>query len=251
MSINLSHYLQTTDSNHNTPKVAKSSSRNSFSSQSKSRLKILKSPSKPLLRPRYNKSKDKLSPETKNIAISLNKHKLEEFCVVPLCLKELRFDNNPGHKLECDCKIKKIHYEPYTIHVISDYKLFVSCRSAANDFPALLKHKIHAILSVGVEPNYFPSIKGGYFLIDFDGNSLLKPLQAATRFLNAMLKRGNVLVHCESGNSKSGIILMTYLLKEKKLTYIIALELIRKVRPFFKISEEQEKYIKAYENNKN
>jgi len=43
--------------------------------------------------------------------------------------------------------------------------------------------------------------------------------------------RGNVLVHCTAGVSRSASIVIAYLMKEKKLSYIKAFNYVQKIRP--------------------
>jgi hypothetical protein len=144
-----------------------------------------------------------LSPETRNLAISLNKHKLEDVSLRPHYLKDIEIDLVLEHKKECQCEISEVEYQKYTIHCIGEFKIFISCKYAASDLPQLTKHKIGSILTIGEEPKCFPSIKGGYCKVAFDGISILRPLQQMTRFLNAKLKSENVLVHCENCLIKS------------------------------------------------
>ena len=252
MSIDLSSYITKNNSNPNSPTpLTRKGMRQMIRSNSSSNIK--KSPSSLIMSSPYaNKhTKETFSPATKNIAINLNKHKLEEPSSGIQFLQEMHNDNNPDHKKQCDCNITEIQYHQYVEFPISDFRLFISCRYSANDFPELIKNRIYAILSIGENPKHFPAIKGGYYNILYDGLSLLKPLQVTTRFLNAKLKLGNVLVHCDTGNNQSCILIMAYLLKELKLAYQCVFMLIKDARPHFTLTSKEELYLKCYEHKKN
>ena len=202
---------------------------------------------------RSKHSNIKLSPETKNIAISLNKHKLdeEENMLRPSYLAQpLPPQQNFLHKKECDCLISEFSFSMYTSFSFDAKKIFVSCKKAASDLPSLQRFNINAVLSFGDQPNPYPCIKGGYFRIEIQENSLTKPLAQASRFLTAQLKIGNVLVHCDTGNTVSCIILLAYILKETKITYSTALQAMKKARPYLNITSDQEKFIRSYDQNK-
>ena len=192
-----------------------------------------------------------MSPKTKSIAISLNKHKFDEVSQRPQLLQEIENNENDlGHRNECSCEIKEIQYKDYTLNVVGDYKLFISCKYAASDFPDLIKHKIDAILSVGDEPKHFSSISGGYMRLLPSHSSLNKPLMILSRFLNAKLKVGNVLVHCDSGNRHSGILIIAYLLRETKMVYQCAFDIVKRARPYFYITYDEEKLVKCYDHTR-
>lgn len=193
-----------------------------------------------------------LSPETKNIAINLNKDKLEEEenMLRPRYLaQKLGQNTSHSHKSECTCEITEMCYDLCTPHLISPYKIFISCRYGASNLPSLMRNNIHSVLSIGESPNTYPRITGGYYQIVHEG-TLSKTLFAACRFLNLQLTKGNVLIHCDSGNNISGVILMAYILMETNLTYLQVLGLLKKARPNFYLNEEQETYVKTYDNNK-
>ncbi|OMJ81403.1 hypothetical protein SteCoe_18136 [Stentor coeruleus] len=192
----------------------------------------------------------KLSPETKNIALDISKKKIEEDenLLRPKYLaQQLPSGPDKSHKNECNCKIAEIPYNLHTSYIISFNKIFISCRVAAGDFPSLLKFNIYAVLTFGEEPNHFPSLKGGYLKINYDGHSFGKTFVMASRFLNTQITKGNVLIHDDSGNGICCVIIMAYLIKETKISYSNMIELMGKIRPNFKPDSGQEKYIRSFE----
>jgi hypothetical protein len=192
----------------------------------------------------------KLSPETKSIALDISKKKIEEDedLLRPKYLaQQLPSGPDKSHKSECNCKIAEIPYNLYTSYIISFNKIFISCRIAAGDFPSLLKFNIFAVLTFGEDPNHFPSLRGGYLKINYDNYSFGKTFVMASRFLNAQIAKGNVLIHDDTGNGISCVIIMAYLLKETKISYLNMMELMGKIRPNFKPDSNQEKFIRSFE----
>ena len=256
MSTDLTKYLNSSASPGSSPSSTSKSGKNfspmnrSFSNRLK---KIGGSSKKIMMSSRSTKRKrTNLSPETKNIAINLNKHKLEEEenMLRPKYLtQKLTQAVNLSHKHECNCDIKEVPYQLLTPHHISTYKIFLSCRTAASNLPDLIKYSIHAVLSIGEQPNHYPSITGGYFQIVHDG-SLRRTLFLSMRFLNTQLFTGNILIHCDTGNKLSVVILMAYLLSETKMTYLQVMGLLKQVRPNAKITGEEENFIRGYDSNK-
>jgi protein tyrosine phosphatase len=195
-------------------------------------------------------SRESLSPETRNIAILLSKHKMEEeVAFQPAIVKDPEFYKDDQHKLICNCKISEVDFKKMVSVQIGEYKLFISCKYAASDLTELIEKKIMAILSVGELPKCYPMIKGGYFHLDFSGVAIFNALQQATRFLNAKLRTGNVLVHCEDGNKKSVILIIAYLLKETRLTFRAVSDLMKKCRPHYSLSQDQELYLRKFDKN--
>ena len=197
-----------------------------------------------------SRSRESLSPETRNIAYCLSKHKMEEESIFqPTMVKDPEFSKDDHHKQICNCKITEIDFKKMVSVQIGEYKLFVSCKFAASDLTELIEKKIMAILSVGELPKCYPMIKGGYFHLDFSGVAIFKALQQATRFLNAKLRTGNVLVHCEDGNKKSVILVIAYLLKETRLTFRAISELLKSCRPFYSLNPDEELYLRKFDKN--
>jgi hypothetical protein len=253
MSTDLTKYLISSNSTSLSPSQGKKNLSPIVRNSSYNRIKTNNSSKKSKWSKRFNKSRIKLSPQTKSIAINLNKHKLEEEqeLLRPKYLAQaLPPPLNASHKKECGCEIAEVPYSLYTVYTISQYSIFVSCKFAASNLPNLIKHNINAVLCIGNEPNFFPSIRGGYFKINIDGNSLLKPLTIAFRFLNSQLSVGNVLIECETGNTLSCITIVAYLLKETKLNYTCAYELVKQVRPCVKFTKDEEKFIRSFDQNK-
>lgn len=248
MSINLSEYLSgsSTPTNANKKFSPKHRTTSNKTMKKNSRQNFL------LGSRQTHKQSIKFSPETKNIALNISKKKIEddENLLRPNYLaQQLPSGPDKSHKNECNCKIADIPYHQYANYIISFNKIFISCRVAAGDFPSLIKYNIYSVLTLGEDPNHFPSLKGGYSKLNIDNNTCGKNFVLASRFLNTQLGKGNVLVHDDSGNGMSCVIVMAYLLKETKISYSSLLELMKNIRPNFKPDAFQEKFIKSYEHS--
>ena len=249
MSTNLSRYLNSSTS----PISSQRSSKKNLSPDSlkmKKKLKFNGISKRILMSTRASTKKHtKLSPETRDLTINLNKYKLEEnqnTLRPKYFTHNLPDQRNNIHKQECDCEIVEVAYRLYTARTIGLGKIYISCKFAASNWPSLMKYNIMAVLSIGEEPNHYPTIKGGYFKIQHDG-SLLRTITLGSRFLSSQLINRNVLVHCDSGNHLSGLVIIAFL-QELRLNYNKLIELIKKTRPFFNITSEEETIIKGFEN---
>jgi hypothetical protein len=237
----------------------------SFGSPNKNLSPILRSKSNknPLVKSRPNrliispqkeeaKAQFKISQETKTLAINLNKHKLEEeenFLKPQYVTQLLSRTAKNKHRLECDCFISEVQYQMYASQLLTLNKLFICCRTAASDLPQLLSNNIHSIISIGEEPNNFPSIRGGYKNLPFEGSyhKLVAPVFA---FLTSQNFKGNVLVCDESGKGAACVMVMCFLMKYLKINYIAMIEIMKNSRKHFTIGEAEENFIKAFDQHK-
>ena len=131
-------------------------------------------------------------------------------------------------------------------------KIYVSDIRAANDLTLLRHNNIYAILTFGEQnaPSNFASIKGGYLTISLEDNSsavLLKELRTVERFLENKLKKGNVLVHCFQGKSRSCAAVVGFLMKKFSLSYNTAFDVVKKGHPQVDISPQFVKQLKQLE----
>jgi dual specificity phosphatase 12 len=102
------------------------------------------------------------------------------------------------------------------------YGIFVSGLAAANDFTQLSHHSIKAVLSIGAqnEPAHYSTVTGGYLTVplETDTQDLRPHFNAAFRFLEVQLQRGNVLVHCFHGISRSCAVVAGFFIKAYKFS---------------------------------
>ena len=199
-----------------------------------------------------SKSQFKLSQQTKNLAINLNKHKLDEeesFLKPQYVTQQLSKTSKTQHKFECNCVISEVAYQNHCSQLLTYFKIFVSCRSAASDFPQLITNNIYSILSIGEEPNNFPSIRGGYKNIQFDGNfsKLVAPVFA---FLSSQILKGNVLVCDETGRGPAFVMLMCYVMKFFKVGFDSMLEIMKSIKGNLNIGLEEESFIRDFDHHK-
>lgn len=197
------------------------------------------------------KTRESVSFETRNMAISLNKHRLENRDYQVSVMPRPEVGNVVEHRSYCNCLISEIEFKRSAFGEFGQGNLFISCRVAASDYTILYQHSIFAVLSIGQLPKCYPTIKGGYLSLDFAGNNLFKPLQQTCKFLNAKLKTGNVLVHCEDGYKKSVILIMAYLMKELRINYDWTYDIMKKARPYLELNSEQIACLKKYDKSEN
>jgi len=67
---------------------------------------------------------------------------------------------------------------------------------------------------------------------DFPRENIIKHLDAAHDFIDSAIKQGNnILVHCSAGVSRSASIVISYVMKVKKIDYSDAYLLVKTARP--------------------
>ena len=134
--------------------------------------------------------------------------------------------------------------------------LYVGSMGGASNLDELKRNNITHVLNVTSEvPNYFENsteIKIKYAhenLIDTCDSDILQNglLEKCINFItNAIDLGGSVLVHCQAGMSRSGAMVIAYLMKSQKLTYDDAIAKVRSIRPCVCPNIGFERQIKKY-----
>jgi len=118
------------------------------------------------------------------------------------------------------------------------------------------KNKITHILNVSTEvPNYFEKsndIKITYKNEPFDDseatdiltNGILK--HCIDFITDAINNNGNVFVHCRAGMSRSGAIIVAYLMQIQKINYVDALKIAKSIRECIHPNKGFERQLKEY-----
>lgn len=141
------------------------------------------------------------------------------------------------------------------IHKICD-GLYIGSMGAASNLNGLKQNNITHVLNVATEvPNYFENsdeIEIKYVhenLMDTADSDILQNgmLEKCIAFItNAIESGGHVLVHCQAGMSRSGAMVVAYLMKSQKLTYDDAVAKTRRIRPCVYPNVGFERQIKKY-----
>lgn len=77
---------------------------------------------------------------------------------------------------------------------------------------------------------------------------LVEEMESILDYIDTCSKRGDaVAVHCRAGLGRTGTVLACYLIARKEMPYERALEQIRKLEPLFVQSQEQVKFLSAWE----
>jgi len=134
--------------------------------------------------------------------------------------------------------------------------LFLGSEQNALDINELDYHNISFILNCGFEcENTSHNKKYSYLklnikdLADFDIKSFFKE---AHDFINkAKFNSKNILIHCFAGLSRSPSIVISYLMKELKYSYIDAYNYVKEKRPQIKINIDFLLILKKYEKELN
>jgi len=129
-----------------------------------------------------------------------------------------------------------------TIKILKDDKtpidiiphLYLGSIGSASNLVELQKYNItHIICCAAGIQNFFPD-KFKYYnlkLLDTEKEDIKKYFNEAYTFIDDAIKNnGNVLVHCHAGVSRSVTIIISYIMKAKKMSLDKTLELIRAKR---------------------
>lgn len=110
--------------------------------------------------------------------------------------------------------------------------LYLGDKAAAADAAALAKHKITAIVTVASELAV-PEDSFWRFQVALEDTpeaDLLSRLPTLLASIHGELGKGNVLVHCRLGVSRSAATVIAYLMRYRGLAYELAFERVKRKR---------------------
>ncbi len=120
-------------------------------------------------------------------------------------------------------------------HIID--KLFASSKEIADDDNVLINNQIKIIISLNNQKpiNKIDNIK--YYIFDIEDNPNFDIIKYCNQIYDIIensqdnKESENILIHCDAGVSRTGTILIFYLMKKYKYTYNKAFEFIKLKRP--------------------
>jgi len=129
------------------------------------------------------------------------------------------------------------------------YGLFLSGLPKEIFHKTLLKNNFYGVLSLLEIPIKYPNDFEHKLIIieDFGDENIAKHFEPCIEFIDQCRSKGNVLVHCASGVSRSATIVIAYLMKKNKWKYQEALEYVRKRRNIIEPNEGFVKQLKSWE----
>jgi len=84
-------------------------------------------------------------------------------------------------------------------------------------------------------------------LEDWTGEDILSSFSHAYEFIEMAKSKGNVLVHCAAGVSRSAAIVISYIMKSKRLSYVEARSIVEKGRSCIRPNRSFIRQLKLYE----
>ena len=148
-------------------------------------------------------------------------------------------------------RISEIPYKKYLEVEGFLYNLYISDARTANDLAELQNYHIHALLTFGQsnDPSKYTFLKGGYLCLPLEDSSmdLILIMDKVSKFIDTYLCKGNILVHCCHGNSRSCAAIVGYFIKKYKITFECALELVKKGRTTANIDYILERQLRRIE----
>jgi len=112
--------------------------------------------------------------------------------------------------------------------------LYLGSIGSASNLKELQKCKITHIVCCGENiKNFFPD-KFKYFnipILDSDKEDIKKYFESSYKYIDEAIKnKGNVLVHCHAGVSRSSSFVIAYIMKSQKKKYDTALDIVKSKR---------------------
>merc|ERR1711862_115235 len=74
-------------------------------------------------------------------------------------------------------------------------------------------------------------------VMDSGDNNIQKHFESSFKFIESALKKGNVLVHCLVGISRSATLVIAYLMKKRKKGWVEMWDYVKKRRPYCEPNE--------------
>ena len=112
--------------------------------------------------------------------------------------------------------------------------LFLGSIGSASNLKELQKCKITHIVCCGENIKNFFSDKFKYFnipILDSDKEDIKKYFESSYKYIDeAIQNKGNVLVHCHAGVSRSSSFVIAYIMKSQKKKYDEVLDLVKSKR---------------------
>lgn len=109
-------------------------------------------------------------------------------------------------------------------------RLFIGSMEHANNQQILRRHRITHILTIcPTRPRCFPGVIYSHISVnDIPTARISHKFSEAFNFIDGALKHGGtVLVHCFAGVSRSGTIMISYVMKKKRMSYPEAFGYVR------------------------
>lgn len=115
-----------------------------------------------------------------------------------------------------------------------DTHLFLSDIVSASLDRLIEMHQIKHIVTVNDRPLFKPLVKSYFFIQaeDLENQDLISEFLKAYNFIDrAITAKESVLVHCVAGVSRSATIVLSFLMRKYKISYMSALALVKRSRP--------------------
>lgn len=178
---------------------------------------------------------------------SLYTHITDLYSKIPSKIYSLKKENS--HMRSSSVHYSNTYAEIDEVYQDYSYKIYIGNLTAANDEGLLNKRKIRSILTLEEysEVRKYPSVKGGYMTLEFNGGSFARKLEDITRFIDNQIQSGNVLVHYIADRSVSLIAILGYLMKKRNLGYLEAYSLFTKTISIHHIGPEHIRRLKQFE----
>mmetsp|Transcript_14055 Transcript_14055/g.14099 ORF Transcript_14055/g.14099 Transcript_14055/m.14099 type:complete len:287 (+) Transcript_14055:237-1097(+) len=242
--LNSSHSYQTIKNNKFIPASASNRIIKKFSNESFKTKTLMTSP--------YRDRQTKISPIARDLAIKISKETERVRRVSPTRATKRNDDKGEQrfHTDECSCKLSYVPFKGFIGKKNNFHNLYISCQYAANDFSQLIEYNIFAVMTVGTNnmPVHYSQIEGGYHTIPLEKEyeeSFGGFANQVQHFINDYLPLGNILIHCQSGNNRSCVLIMGYLMKQFNISLDNCYTIIKNARPKFRLTRKIENMLRA------
>jgi len=129
--------------------------------------------------------------------------------------------------------------------------LYLGCVGCASNLTALKRLNITHVLTVASQCPRRPFPKEFKYMIieaeDTNVYNIAQHFSACKKFINAGRKNGGVLVHCMQGRSRSGSVVIAYVMESEGLGYRDALQFVQRARSIVKPNPNFEEQLIKHE----
>lgn len=127
--------------------------------------------------------------------------------------------------------------------------LFMGSQDVAQNETLLQNHGITHVLSIGIQVNQMPGFNYTFIeVLDIPEFDMKLVFERCFLLIDSVRNSGGVIfVHCNAGVSRSAAVVIAYVMKFKKLSYLEAFDVLKKERPCIKPNEGFVKQLKALE----
>jgi Dual specificity phosphatase, catalytic domain len=133
----------------------------------------------------------------------------------------------------------------------SKHGVYIGGNAPARNWSVLSEANVCGIVTANTARPWFAMKDVRYLCLNADdevGEDLLSRFDECIQFIDSMLERGSVLVHCSAGRSRSATVCCAYLMRRTRVGYDRALQKLRLARPYVEPNPDFARQLRYFES---